>query len=466
MKQYIIITLIVTLLTTLCNAQQISFEKGYDFGHSETGNCVQQTPDSGYVITGRQNIGFSTAKMIIMKTDKYGILQWTNFMGDGTDQRYGNFVTNCITGGYAVTGFIAQPSFSEDIYVIRLNNNGDTIWTRHYGTPNVESGTCIKETLNHDFVISFANGDTTGILKIDSVGNVLWWKKFFLYTGATFNSIFELPTGGYIVAGAAGTGPPNLIQGIVMRTDSVGDSLWLKQFGGIAGDQFYEAHQTLDGNIVVAGISAPNVASTYNSYVLKLDLNGDTIWTKRFGSGDDECRSLGLCNDGGYVVTGTIYYNGTDNMFITKLNSSGDSLWTKEFGGPDSGGNFIKQTSDKGFIITGNTFVLDPNNGVYLVKTDSMGRTTVGINEPNKSIVFSAFPNPTKDVVYVKIEEYEDFTIIVMDEMGRMLYETKVSKNNVNSPNKIDFTAYDDGIYFVQITDENKNTTNKKIIKQ
>ena len=443
--------------------QQISFQKTYDFGYSDRGTCVKQTQDSGYVVAGWQGIGFSTANIIVMKTDKYGTMQWSDIIGN--DERYANYVTNCSSGGYAVVGFIPivrDSVSSEDIYVIRLNNNGDTVWTRHYGTPSLESGTCIQETLNHDFVISFASHDTSGILKIDSVGNVLWWKRYFIYNGVSFNNIFELPTGDYILSGSTAKGTPNLSQGAIMRTDSNGDSLWFRDYGGIGEDQFYEAQKTLDGNIIVAGISAPNVSSTYDSYVLKLDLNGDTIWTKRFGTQNDGCLSISVCSDGGYIVGGTIYYPTNSDMFITKLNAYGDSLWTKDFGdSTGSIGYFVRQTNDKGYILVGESGAGD----VYLVKTDSTGNAILSINElGSQSFSFNAYPNPATTTLNLTISNEEGIkNVRIYNLLGECLLHQQLTTNNQQVT--LDVSSYAKGVYFVEVQTE-EGIMRKKIIKE
>ncbi len=462
----LIILFIITALNTIGFSQQIWFERGYDFGHSETGQCVKQTPDSGYVVAGWQGIGPFSSKMVIMKTDKHGTLQWSNLIGDGSDDRYAYYITNCASGGYAAVGFISGSGFSYDIYVVRLDNNGDTIWTRHYGTSLQERGYCIQETTTHDFVITYASADTTGILKIDSVGNLLWWKKYLLYNGASFHNIFELSTGGYVLSGVVTTGLTTLQQGAIMRTDSFGDSLWFRDYGGIGEDQFFEGQQTIDGNIIVSGISAPNVSSGYFCYVLKLNLNGDTIWTKQFGgvSADDGCQSISNCIDAGLIVAGT-HNNGMGigTAFLTKLNSSGDSLWTKEFGGPDDRGYFVRQTYDGGFILTGSTFSLDPNNGVYLVKTDSLGNTDVGINEIiNHQTNITLSPNPfTSQTTLSFAEEQTNTTVIITNLLGE---EIKTIPHVHTQQLVIDKGEMKSGIYFVQTIDDAKRICNKKMV--
>jgi hypothetical protein len=253
-------------------SQPTTFEKWYDFGAAETGYCVQQTPDSGYVVCGFQGIGMFSSKMVVMKTDKYGTLQWSKLFGDGSNDQYAYYIINCKAGGYAVVGYRTGISFVRDIYVLRLYDSGDTMWTKQYGTTAIEEGTCIQETADSNFVISFVDdNDSTGILKIDSNGNLLWWKKYYLYNGAYFKNIALLSSGNFILSGVTIIQPSSNVQGILMRTDSLGDSIWVKDYGNLSDEQFFEAQETEDGNIIVAGISGEAASGgMWGSYLLKI----------------------------------------------------------------------------------------------------------------------------------------------------------------------------------------------------
>jgi hypothetical protein len=451
-------------------SQPTTFEKWYDFGAAEAGYCVQQTPDSGYVIAGRQGIGMFSSKILIIKTDKYGATQWSKLFGNGSNDQYAYYIINCKAGGYAVVGYRTGIGFVRDIYVLRLYDSGDTMWTKQYGTIAIEEGTCIQETADSGFVISFwDDNDSTGILKIDSVGGLLWWKKYKFYNGSYFRNVFELSSGGYVLAGIAQTVSGLFSQGILMRTDSLGDSLWVKDYGGISGEEFYEARETQDGNIIVGGISGEAaVGGMWGSYILKININGDAIWTKRFHPQyDDECMSIQQCADGGFILGGTSYINSDGNMYLMKLNPNGDSLWLKKFGGiDDEYGSFVRQTSDDGYVLVGSTLSWDITSAVYLVKTNSVGNITTGINSYSSfhSIVFNAYPNPTRDIINLKYDSESDYTIHIIDVSGKTLFSKEILKNNALQENSIDISFLQNGIYYLRILND-KTSVTKKIIK-
>ena len=99
-------------------------------------------------------------------------------------------------------------------------------------------------------------------------------------------------------------------------------------------------------------------------------------WLRTYG-GDEQ--DIGWCvqetNDGGFVIVGqeSSFGNGGRDVYIIKTNINGDTLWTKSYGYPsDDGGNYIEQTTDNGYIITGGSFELGVGGGdnVYLIKNE------------------------------------------------------------------------------------------------
>lgn len=467
-KIFFILSLLIA--SELVLSQNTSFEKYYDFGAAETGYCVQQTPDSGFVVCGFQGISLFSSKIVVMKTDKNGILEWNKLFGDGSNDQYAYHIINCSAGGYAVVGYRTGIGFVRDIYVLRLDINGDTLWTKQYGTPFIEEGSSIKETADSGFVISYIDdNDSTGILKIDSVGNLLWWKKYYLNNGAYFKDVATLSTGGYLLSGVVQTGAGLLSQAILMRTDSVGDSLWVKTFGGIGGDEFYEAHQTIDGNLIAGGISGTTVITPYNIFLVKTNMNGDTIWTNSFGSPLEEGGySISNCQDGGYIIAGIVTQASSSSqydLYLAKADSNGDSIWSKQYGGALSEyGHSVQQTFDGGFVFCGTTGSLDPDGaGVYLVKTDSLGSMIIGIDELAKeNLELSIFPNPTDGVIHLRFDILSDFEIEIINELGQIIFSEKIGDT---SPEKsIDISSFQNGIYFLKVQGKQSYGV-KKIIK-
>lgn len=114
-------------------AQQITFEKKYDYSYHAEGGCdLVQTSDGGYMIAGGQSITFGYVNMLTLRTDSLGNELWTKFTGSG-----GEWTTIKIlqlndsvfyTAGNSNV-FTALTS-DRDFLLLKIDQNGDTIWTR------------------------------------------------------------------------------------------------------------------------------------------------------------------------------------------------------------------------------------------------------------------------------------------------------------------------------------------------
>ena len=95
------------------------------------------------------------------------------------------------------------------------------------------------------------------------------------------------------------------------------------------------------------------------------------------GSSDDFGSEISFTNDNGYIIVGNVasFGAGSDDIYLIKLNHNGDTIWTKSFGGSDEEyGSAVKQTSDGGYIIAGYSKSFGAaDKDAYLTKTDSSG---------------------------------------------------------------------------------------------
>jgi hypothetical protein len=139
----------------------------------------------------------------------------------------------------------------------------------------------------------------------------------------------------------------------------------------------------LDGGYIIVGYN-----SDVDVYLVKTDSEGNTLWTRTFGGADEDVgNSVQQTVDGGYIIAGWTqsFGAGRHAVYLIKTNAYGDTLWTRTYGGTTGDwGNSVQQTSDGGYVIAGYTYSLGPGtpdyDNVYLIKTDSLGN--VGVAEP------------------------------------------------------------------------------------
>ncbi|MCH8318611.1 MAG: T9SS type A sorting domain-containing protein [Bacteroidetes bacterium] len=378
MKKLIIVIMIFVFAKT--NAQ-VTFQKTFKItgADSQSGWSVQQTADSGYIITG-QTVDFATTgwfDMFLTYMDSDGNIIWTKTYGlpDSVERAY--CVQQTADGGYIITGSIENSiSGSYDIYLIKTNTAGDTLWTKAFDQSGYEQGFSVKQTADSGYIIVASRGEYTSLIKTDLQGNMVWAKVFIINAG---REVQQTTDGGYIITGYTnlfGAGGEDIV---LLKTDSIGNLEWVKAFGGTNNEKGFSVKQTADGGYIVTGYTTSFGVSGEDVYLIRTDANGDTLWSKTFGgTGSDYGWSVQQTADMGYIITGTRI----NNIFLIKTDSTGNPLWSKTFGGKDANSAYsVQQTFDGGYIISG-----EINYEVYIIKTDSNGNSGVSCYESSLSI--------------------------------------------------------------------------------
>lgn len=204
---------------------------------------------------------------------------------------------------------------------------------------------------------------------------------------SAIGGIIQTADGGYLFCGDLYQCNNCLLSdGIVIKTDANGDTSWTRIFGGAREDGFSKLVQTTDGNYVVAGGTtswgqqATSQVYGYYVYLVKVDTQGDTLWTKIYGGtntdlwhNNDLWDIIATPDDGLLIscMVNTSVPGSNQNVLLIKTNSKGDTLWTKLYTGLGGGATImdIKQTGDGGYIFVGSTA---PDEAL-VVKIDSLG---------------------------------------------------------------------------------------------
>jgi hypothetical protein len=143
-----------------------------------------------------------------------------------------------------------------------------------------------------------------------------------------------------------------------VKTDSSGNKLWDKAFGGTGDDGAAAVRQTSDGGYIFAGYKWSGVGGPPNdAWVVKTDAGGNKQWEKTFGGGDnDNFASVQQTPDGGYIIAGDTWSKGAGcfDFWLVKIDSSGNLQWDRTFGGGrQDRTNSVQQTSDGGYVLAG-----------------------------------------------------------------------------------------------------------------
>ncbi len=434
----------------------------YDYGSS-----AQQTLDGGYIVVGvTLSFGAGLYDVYLIKTDSTGDMLWTRTYG-GIYEDLGASVQQTRDGGYVIIGYTkSYGAGANDVYLIKTDSTGDTLWTKTYGGIEDDLGYSIQQTSDDGYIIvgvtwSFGSGhEDYYLIKTDSVGDTLWTRTYGGINADWGSSVQQTRDGGYIIIGCTESYGAGANDVYLIKTDYTGDTLWTRTYGGTLGDVGTSVQQASDGGYIVAGYTAFFGVDSFDVYIIKTDSIGDTLWTRTYGGTDiDYGFSIQQTTDNGYIIAGLTQSFGAGNgdVYLIKTDSTGDTLWTRTYGQTWGDlGNSVQQTSDGGYIIAGYTW----NYGaelidVFLIKTDGFGNAAVedriGTTRNIRSHLF-AIPNPFVNHTCIPDYEREDF--IVSDITGRLVGKYKGAKIGENLPA---------GVYF--ILSQNKNIIPLRIVK-
>jgi hypothetical protein len=378
------------------------------FGGSgaEQGHCVQQTSDGGYIIVGWTNsFGSGKGDVWLIKTDMNGDTLWTRiFGGNGDDCAY--FVRQTQDGGYILTGNTdSYGPGGYDLWLIRTDAIGDTLCTKTIGGSGGECGYCVRETLDSGYIIVGSTGSFGAdqcdiwLIKTDMNGDTLWTKTFDGFPSPDVDVgywVEEVSDSGYIIAASKGYCWSSYSW--LIKTDRNGDTLWT--ISGELASEIYSVQETFDGGYIATGIVYHDAIVPYSEVLLvRTDKNGDG-WEKTFM--EDQYGSNGGCgvtqaSDSSYIIVGTTCPNDTGSLdiLLAKIDTAGVLMWSETFGGSENEyGQFVQQTSDGGYIVLGTTHSFGAGQGdIWLIK---LGGT--GVEEESKAISLRSgmdiWPNP------------------------------------------------------------------------
>ena len=387
-KHYYISILVITLLFLGCrkvnddcnmndypNAPGIEWNTEVDgSGEESHGHYILSCSDGGFLQIGETGFIPNSAKILVVKTDENGNLIWKKEFGNG-----GNNLGNSAIETF--DGYIVCGAVNENSTIIKLNKSDGSL--------------LFQETANNgcndayeDLVITSAGIVAVGYVNAEDNTNTFYTEGEGYITFLNSNGVKQngININQYL-AQAYRIGSLNnefYISGLtenasdygLIKTDSIGNVIWNKKYGGPSADHCFGMDMGDDGSIFLTGHTLSGTEN-WDTYTMKIDTSGNQIWETKFGNPrgfkpkfiHDEAWGIKSTSDGGcIIVAGTgdeygIYKrrcgNNGDNsntwhIYLVKFDASGNIDWQKTYGGEkgvDWAGEAIDLTSDGGAIV-------------------------------------------------------------------------------------------------------------------
>ena len=351
------------------------FEKQSGSQEESHGHFILVCEDGGFLQIGETGIvGRATAKILVVKTNSEGDLEWKQEFGSG-NRNMGNSALE-VTDGYLICGMLSSNSA-----IIKLNKNtGATIFSRTHengGTDAFEHMALLPSGIIAAGYIQAEDGENTFfpyaqgyITFMDSEGNRTSRQSLNAYMSHAYR-IKAFGTE-YIISGTT----EDALQYAVVKMNTSGTILWNKTFGGNNEDHCFGMDVSDDGSIFLTGHTLSGTEN-WDTYTMKLDSDGNKLWETKRGNPrgfnplwiHDETWGIKATCDGGCIISaGTgdeySYSECSDTVcsdqweaYIVKFDSNGNVQWEETYRSDDFGeeGDWaaedIDLTTDGGAII-------------------------------------------------------------------------------------------------------------------
>lgn len=412
-----LVALIYAIACMTSSSAQITFVRHYG-GSSGQGFSLIQNSNSEYIVAGNKNHMADPGEACMYAFNEYGDTLWLNHYGtDSLDQV--NQVVETTDGGYVAVGQTRDlfGTYSK-IMVIKTTSTGALSWQRSMGGQGEEQAIGVDELASGELVIcgrTTLNGNGAFdmlLIKTESDGDTLWTRRYGGTENEEANSIRRTQDGGLVMAGYTASFPVGSKNCYIVRTNEVGDTLWTRSYGGSDDDYLHTIRTLSDGGMIAAGVSESYGVSTENAYVIRTDASGDTLWTRTYGQAGRWSWAYDVVGttDGGFAIAGLIRTaspNGGNDVYLVKTDALGMVQWEREFkiepsnlSYTSSVGHSLLQNTDGGFTVAGRWFNASSYE-VLLIRTDANG--IVGIEEQNIENFGFVHPNPFSDRTTVQL---------------------------------------------------------------
>ena len=334
---------------------------------------------------------------------------------------WANCVEPTIDGGFIISGVIwGMGGMRSAIYLVKTDAHGGKLWCKTFGQGDVNRGNSVQQTLDLGYIVAgttWPKGQKYSdmiLVKTDSTGNEMWGRIYGGKWRDEGHSVRQTTDGGYIVAGLTDSSGNGNNDVCLLKTDASGNELWRKTYGGPGRDEGRSVRQTTNGGYIVAGLTSSFGNTNEQTYLLKTDPQGNLLWSKTFGgegrdAGSSVCQTL----DGGYIVAGSTWpLGGTySDVCLLKTDPDGNEIWDKTFGGRYGDHGFaVEQTRDGGIIVAGNTWPVGRigQSKMLLLKTDVSGKEMWAKTFGGEGSTYGYSVCPTTDGGYVIAGKMED----------------------------------------------------------
>jgi WD40 repeat protein len=350
------------------------------------------TPDGGYLLVGATNYSHqntSREDIHLMKTDASGVMIWERSYG-GEDFDRGYDIIPTANGSFVILG--ETRSFgagARDLYLIQVDSEGNKIWARTFGGPDMEEAGAIQQTADGGYILTGrtasygAGGGDVFLIRTDELGHPLWSQTYGGEHSDNGCAMQETPEGDFLILAEILHGETEYTQQnpdiYLLKVDSAGNEIWSQTWAEEDAHGGYVLLPLDNGDYLITGLYAATPSpAAIDPLFLQIDGEGNIIWNRTIG--DEHATDYGIdviqTSDGGFVLTGMSSRRGQGSIPLIKTNRQGEVVWRQDLieGRGNKAGMKVLQAPDGGFVLVGGTDEGGRGFRTVLIKTNEAGK--------------------------------------------------------------------------------------------
>ena len=471
----VLVLILLCFVFVFSVAGQSTFYKLYSGSGYDIGNGVAEYPDSSFLVTGSTTSWGGGSQVYLLKVDSTGTYQWSHQYGGSEYDDANRVLFNSDIGVYTIgsTNSIGDGDYNG--LVIHTDDSGNELWKKAYGSHDswefLNDAVFAKDTsiIMVGSSSSVSSGDEhVYMLSINAEGDTLWTKTVNDWESSSASSVVKVEDSLFIVAGYFYAQDSSVQKGFLMKINSNGEEIWSRTVGQLTGA--YELHDVVlgDGDFYALGARVLS-EDNHDLYRGRFDFNGNPIVEKtdidntdiRDEIGDEVAYIPGLdqpllgyrcINEFTFQDDYDVYFSFYTpqslvwmNNFSTINNAGLDQVWQ------------LSATSDGGFIAVGQTtYPMSGGSNIFIFKGGADASfpsaadyytidTLVNLNE-NEFDHIVCYPNPSTGVFHVRAKQTLSAQLTVFNSLGQQVL-TKIIQGKAS----LDLKSFPDGMYYAKL---------------
>ncbi len=347
---WIIPLLLTVMVGNAISQPQLLWQRHYGGQDEDGASGIVNAPNGGFLVTGYdESFGAVEWDGWVVRLDANGDTLWTREAGG--DHWDFLFKGLAVDGGYITAGRSASWADNgyEKTWLVKFDDQGNQVWSRYFGSAQNYYVLGLKPNADGGFSISGRCDENNGdffLQKFDAQAQLVWEANYGSDQDDYGFSNAPTADGGFILCGQTESYGALRSDAMLLKVDANHQEQWHHLYGGREIEEFTDVVQTADGGYAAVGVT--NSFGGPAGWLVRTDANGDTLWTKFFGSSQAWLTQILPANDGGFYLVGTDDYE----AYLVRVTDRGEIRWEGRYRLNTGYSMSAVVTPDGGFALT------------------------------------------------------------------------------------------------------------------